>query len=107
VDIPSGVKVLPTAILAFVVVVVVAVAGAVAYATTGDSRREGCSLASFDTCAWADESSSDGEPSRGPSTHQRLADDLIECETLQGARRARSARCSDALTTRGSGHAPL
>jgi len=79
-------------ILSIAAVGLVLVAGAVAWATSGETRREGCSLASFDTRAWAAESSSDGDPSRGPSTRQRLADHLIACEMLHGARRARVRR---------------
>jgi hypothetical protein len=77
------VKVLSIAFLALTVL-----GAAVVYATSGAAREDGCSLASFDTRAWAAESSSDRQPSGGPSARQRLADHLIACESLHGARRA-------------------
>lgn len=76
-------------VLLIAIVALVGVGGAVAYATRGEARDDGCSLASFDARAWASESSYDREPGGGPSMRQRLADQLIECETLQGARRGR------------------
>ncbi len=61
--------------------------GAVALATTGGAL-DACSVATFDTRAWSDESSNDREPDGGASARQRLADQLIECGALRVARRS-------------------
>jgi len=73
-------------LLLIATLIVVGSVAAVAVATTGASREE-CSVATFDTRLWADASSADREPGGGPSSRQRLADRLVECESLQGASR--------------------
>ena len=73
--------------LLFVSLALVGVGAVVAFAAGGSTRADDCSLARFDSRAWADKDSAREQPGRGPSTRQRLADQLIECETLLGARR--------------------
>lgn len=63
--------------------------GAAVALATSVGGREDCSFGRFDTRAWTDESSADRNASEGASSRQLLADRLIECETLLGARRAR------------------
>jgi len=58
---------------------------AIALATSVEGRED-CSLGRSDARAW---SSADRNASEGASARQLLADRLIECETLLGARRAR------------------
>lgn len=75
--------------LLVVSLVVVSVGGSAAFAVSNGMPNDDCSLARFDSRGWIHSAPAREEPGGGATQRQRLADRLIECETLLGTRRSR------------------